>query len=836
MAQQVGSIEDCNWSYPGSNTNVPSIMVFRPTWDEFKDFNKYVKYMESCGANKAGVAKIIPPQEWNPRKSGYNLEDLMHLKIRDPICQVINGNRGIFQSINVRKRCLTLREFHKKAGSTQYRPPPFVDYEDLERKYWKNVTFVPPIYGADVPGSITDKDCDQWNIQRLGSCLDWVNEDYNVKIDGVNTAYLYFGMWKTTFAWHTEDMDLHSINYLHYGESKFWYSIPTEYARRFERMATGLFPNLVKDCPAYLRHKMCLISPNILRQNSIPYNKIVQKEGEFMITFPLGYHSGFNTGFNIAESTNFATERWVEYGKRCLRCYCKPDTVHISMDCFVKRIQPERYDDWLKGADYGRHPEEPNAKPTPAAPPTVEEFILNPKNKDKAIPLCLLEPQNGKKRRHPIHKKKGKDDSDTEEIVEVYHADKKTKKTKTDIVSGKKDLVLSLKRINPLDHQLDYKVTEPKVVKEEEEEEEDKSKIGGPRVVIPKLNLTLAQPMFGSHVWPNTPLPRQDLITASPANYCNFVKPKANDTTLPDCVKERWVASFVGNSAKPKLQQPQPPKLASSSLTETISKLQSSLLHRQHKEQQLQHQPSYYVRDPSADLLNQRQANYPEELKKVLQSTGIMPTASQQLWQQQQQQQEPQQTTARHQPWAVLVDPRFAPNNSTQAQSQSTPSENHPCASEKTMEQSRRKSFNQNVLTVNEERPICSSIIVLEGASSDWHPPLLLPSEHNLGHWTVNASVNVCEGVMYLRLTGPYRVNRSFMLPFKNILATSKRHQNSQAIWPPCEEMMDQCDDLRKWVLNACIDPYQHIKATIIDPWNKAYILTIPVKLLQRNE
>ena len=195
MTKVVGPAEDLNWSNSGSNTNVPTIMVFRPTWEEFKDFNAYLKKIESIGAHEGGLAKIIPPKEWVPRKEGYNLEDLLSMtkKITDPIKQVVTGNKGLYQSINIRAKAHSIRDFHKKANDKRYSAPIYEDYEDLERKYWKNVTFVNPIYGADIPGSITDKDCKEWNIQKLGSCLDWIDTDYNVKIKGVNTAYLYFG-------------------------------------------------------------------------------------------------------------------------------------------------------------------------------------------------------------------------------------------------------------------------------------------------------------------------------------------------------------------------------------------------------------------------------------------------------------------------------------------------------------------------------------------------------------------------------------------------------------------------------------------------------------------
>jgi len=82
-----------------------------------------------------------------------------------------------------------------------------------------------------------------------------------------------------------------------------------------------------------------------------------------MITFPFGYHAGFNHGFNIAEATNFATPRWVEYGKNASQCRCSRDSIKICMDTFVKRIQPEKYKLWLKGNDTGTHPEDPFCTP-----------------------------------------------------------------------------------------------------------------------------------------------------------------------------------------------------------------------------------------------------------------------------------------------------------------------------------------------------------------------------------------------------------------------------------------------------------------------------------------
>ncbi|KAM6216707.1 lysine-specific demethylase 4B [Rhynchocyon petersi] len=324
------------------------IMTFRPTMEEFKDFNKYVAYIESQGAHRAGLAKIIPPKEWKPRQTYDDIDDVV---IPAPIQQVVTGQSGLFTQYNIQKKAMTVGEYRRLANSEKYCTPRHQDFDDLERKYWKNLTFMSPIYGADISGSLYDDDVAQWNIGSLRTILDMVERECGTVIEGVNTPYLYFGMWKTTFAWHTEDMDLYSINYLHFGEPKSWYAIPPEHGKRLERLAIGFFPGSSQGCDAFLRHKMTLISPIILKKYGIPFSRITQEAGEFMITFPYGYHAGFNHGFNCAESTNFATLRWIDYGKVATQCTCRKDMVKISMDVFVRILQPERYEQWKQGKD-----------------------------------------------------------------------------------------------------------------------------------------------------------------------------------------------------------------------------------------------------------------------------------------------------------------------------------------------------------------------------------------------------------------------------------------------------------------------------------------------------
>ncbi|KAG9680757.1 JmjC-domain-containing protein, partial [Aureobasidium melanogenum] len=219
---------------------------------------------------------------------------------------------------------------------------------ELETAYWKSLTFAQPMYAADMPGSLFKDECDVWNVAKLPNLLDVLG----TKVPGVNTAYLYMGMWKATFAWHLEDVDLYSINYIHFGAPKQWYSISQEDARKFEKAMKSIWPNDSKACDQFLRHKTYLISPEILqKQFGIKVNKLVHYEGEFVITYPYGYHSGYNIGYNCAESVNFATESWLDYGRIAKKCECEADSVWVDVGEIERKLRGEPTPEYYEETD-----------------------------------------------------------------------------------------------------------------------------------------------------------------------------------------------------------------------------------------------------------------------------------------------------------------------------------------------------------------------------------------------------------------------------------------------------------------------------------------------------
>ncbi|KAI5458125.1 hypothetical protein BGZ63DRAFT_427404 [Mariannaea sp. PMI_226] len=246
------------------------------------------------------------------------------------------------------------RKYSRREGSAMIDEAAFKDWdyrmdiseftpercEELERVYWKTLTYAPPLYGADLMGTLFDESTELWNLNKLPNILDVLG----TKVPGVNTAYLYMGMWKATFAWHLEDVDLYSINYLHFGAPKQWYSISQADARRFEAAMKNIWPQDAKACDQFLRHKAFLISPQHLKQHyGIQVNKCLSYPGEFVVTYPYGYHSGYNLGYNCAEAVNFALDSWLDMGKIAKKCDCAQaqDSVWINVYDIERKLRGE---------------------------------------------------------------------------------------------------------------------------------------------------------------------------------------------------------------------------------------------------------------------------------------------------------------------------------------------------------------------------------------------------------------------------------------------------------------------------------------------------------------
>ncbi|MCI4380721.1 hypothetical protein PGIGA_G00243430 [Pangasianodon gigas] len=160
-----------------------------------------------------------------------------------------------------------------------------------------------------------------WNLNNMAMMTPSVLTHVTADICGMTLPWLYVGMCFSSFCWHIEDHWSYSINYLHWGEPKTWYGAPGFAAEQLEAVMKKLAPELFESQPDLLHQLVTIMNPNTLMAHGVPIYRTNQCAGEFVITFPRAYHSGFNQGFNFAEAVNFCTVDWMPLGRQCVEHY-----------------------------------------------------------------------------------------------------------------------------------------------------------------------------------------------------------------------------------------------------------------------------------------------------------------------------------------------------------------------------------------------------------------------------------------------------------------------------------------------------------------------------------
>ncbi|XP_077430510.1 lysine-specific demethylase 5B-B isoform X2 [Vanacampus margaritifer] len=222
-------------------------------------------------------------------------------------------------------------------------PVHMVPTELVEKEFWRLVGAIEEDvtveYGADIAskefgsgfpipnGKVKISPDDEkylkcgWNLNNMAMMNPSVLTHVTADICGMTLPWLYVGMCFSSFCWHIEDHWSYSINYLHWGEPKTWYGAPGFAAEQLEEVMKKLAPELFESQPDLLHQLVTIMNPNTLMAHGVPIYRTNQCAGEFVVTFPRAYHSGFNQGFNFAEAVNFCTVDWMSLGRQCVNHY-----------------------------------------------------------------------------------------------------------------------------------------------------------------------------------------------------------------------------------------------------------------------------------------------------------------------------------------------------------------------------------------------------------------------------------------------------------------------------------------------------------------------------------
>ncbi|KAJ4795159.1 Lysine-specific demethylase REF6 [Rhynchospora pubera] len=345
---------------------LPLAPEYHPTLAEFLDPIAYILKIEK-EASQYGICKIVPPLPPPPKnltlanltRSFTSLAGSSNSDPKRSLPTFATRNqqvglcprrpRPVQRAVWQSGERYTLPQFEDKARQferAQLRrfgsQKKALSHLETETLFWSSCADKPfnVEYANDMPGSgfekrvKTQEEVDEseeeeekdqsnvgetaWNMRGVsrerGSLLRFMKEE----IPGVTSPMVYVAMMYSWFAWHVEDHDLHSLNFLHFGAGKTWYGVPRDARLAFEEaVRVHGYGEEVNPLVTFtmLSEKTTVMSPEVLVGAGIPCCRLVQNAGEFVVTFPGAYHSGFSHGFNCAEAANIATPGWLTVAK-----------------------------------------------------------------------------------------------------------------------------------------------------------------------------------------------------------------------------------------------------------------------------------------------------------------------------------------------------------------------------------------------------------------------------------------------------------------------------------------------------------------------------------------
>ncbi|VAI48262.1 unnamed protein product [Triticum turgidum subsp. durum] len=295
---------------------IPECPVFSPSVEEFEDPFVYLSKIAPVAA-KYGICKIVSPICASVPVGTVLMKEQGGLKFTTRVqpLRLAEWSTDDKFAFFMSGRKYTFRDFEKIANKgfvRRYSSAACLPARYMEEEFWHEIAFgkmESVEYACDIDGSaFSSSPNDQlgrskWNLKKLSRLSKSILRLLRAAIPGVTDPMLYIGMLFSMFAWHVEDHYLYSINYHHCGASKTWYGIPGKAAPDFEKVVrehvydheilSGEGETAAFDI---LLGKTTMFPPNILLHHHVPVYRAIQKPGEFVITFPRAYHSGFSHG------------------------------------------------------------------------------------------------------------------------------------------------------------------------------------------------------------------------------------------------------------------------------------------------------------------------------------------------------------------------------------------------------------------------------------------------------------------------------------------------------------------------------------------------------------